>query len=251
MEGDEVANQTVLPASVITEDRRLDGTAAKAQEVLARLRWHWTLDESNPKRVSFRDYAAAVGRDQKTIRMWATAWDRTNVAGDVPRTRSLTDEFELAGLGERRRVAAEAIADATGMTASNIVAHHRDKIRETISAAEDAADRRGTSVDEEIPRVAQSHQRTREVAARGRSDRKARSSLRFIEMEGDFAAAKRRLVHALEVAKDVGFDDEELTMLRNTIAQLTALLNLIDMRLGGMPNVDWDAEAAKLLDGVA
>jgi hypothetical protein len=244
-----VATTTVVPTSVITEDHRLDESASKAQEALARLRWHWTLDESNPKRVSFREYGQAVGRSHRAIGAMAhgyAAFDAARGNEFVPTARSLTDEIELAKLSETKRAATEAIADATGLSVSNVAAAHRDKVKETIAAAEDAAERRGTSIEEEIPRVAQSHQRTREMESRQRTDRKSRSSLRYIEMEGDFAAAKRRLVHALEVAADVEFDDEEMTLLREAIGQLTALLNLIDMRLGGIPNVDWDAEAAKL-----
>lgn len=50
-----------LPVEIVAEDQRLDAQARSAQMDLAALRWHWTLDESNPDRVSFGAYAAAIG----------------------------------------------------------------------------------------------------------------------------------------------------------------------------------------------
>ena len=56
------------------------------------------------------------------------------------------------------------------------------------------------------------------------------------------AAAKRRLTEALKVAQDVGFDDEEIELMTDSLAQIRAVLNLIDMRIAGKTDVDWDAD---------
>ena len=45
-----------------------------ASEELARHRWHWTLDESNPDRVSFSEYAAGVGRHKSQIQSFARGY---------------------------------------------------------------------------------------------------------------------------------------------------------------------------------
>jgi len=49
-----------LPARVIERDH----TLAKSADELMKLRWHWTLDESNAKRVGFSEYARSVGASE-------------------------------------------------------------------------------------------------------------------------------------------------------------------------------------------
>jgi len=54
----------------VWRDRELSADA----DELMQLRWHWTLDESNPERVSFAEYAAAVGTDESKIAVDANGW---------------------------------------------------------------------------------------------------------------------------------------------------------------------------------
>ena len=61
-----------LPESVIKEDRRL----SRGAEELCKLRWHWTLDESNPQRISMREYARQVGVRHPAIVKDANAWEQ-------------------------------------------------------------------------------------------------------------------------------------------------------------------------------
>lgn len=49
-----------IPPEAVTEDRQLETTLQHAMEALARHRWHWTMDETNPQRVRSDEYAAAV-----------------------------------------------------------------------------------------------------------------------------------------------------------------------------------------------
>src|SRR5438309_7292975 len=56
-----------VPQSVVAEDHRLERAADSAALALMRLRWHWTLDESNSKRVSVRAYASAVTKNSTRI----------------------------------------------------------------------------------------------------------------------------------------------------------------------------------------
>jgi hypothetical protein len=60
-----------LPKTVVEKDR----TLSKAADELMQLRWHWTLDESNSKRVSFAEYARQVGRSDDVIGRDANAWE--------------------------------------------------------------------------------------------------------------------------------------------------------------------------------
>lgn len=233
-----------LPAQVIKEDRQL----AQAADDLAKLRWHWTLDESNSKRVSFRAYAEAVGRSHVSIRSSANGYAAFIVASgnEFPTTRSLTDHIELAKLSDRKQAATEALADAQGLTVSNVAATQRDRVKDVVELAEAAAERRGTSVEEEIPRAAISHHRTREHAAKQRAEHKKRHTMRYIEMEGHLAGAKQRLTDALKCAQDVNFDDEEAELIADSIRNVSALLRLLDARFVGTSGTDWDAELARI-----
>jgi hypothetical protein len=84
----------LLPSNVIATDRRLDENATRASEDLARHRWHWTLDESNPDRVSIRAYARNVGRSDLTIGAQVKGY-----AASAARGTPLNEEIERARMG--------------------------------------------------------------------------------------------------------------------------------------------------------
>ncbi len=56
-----------LPLEVVQEDTELETRIGRMSERLSQLRWHWTLDESNSDRVSFRQYGRDVGKDHSVI----------------------------------------------------------------------------------------------------------------------------------------------------------------------------------------
>lgn len=236
-----------LPSHVITEDHRLDQAATSAQEALADLRWHWTLDETNPDRVSFRRYAEAVGRSDRAIGNMARGYAMWTEGGanDIVRTRSLTDCIELAKLGEESRAATEATAEAMGLSVGNVASAHRDKVKETIRAAHEAAERRGTSVEEEMPRVARLHEDARQARARDKVPR----SRRYVQIEGHLSAAKDRLRQALDAAHDVDLEGEEVDLIVDMLHQVAATLRLLDARFTGDSGTDWDAEKDRLVAG--
>jgi hypothetical protein len=57
--------------------------AESTSQELAQHRWHWTLDESNPKRVSMRDYTDEVGRSYSTIRTSVKGY-ALSIERDIP-----------------------------------------------------------------------------------------------------------------------------------------------------------------------
>jgi hypothetical protein len=241
-----------LPVSAVEKDHKLDAAAEKSQEALSQHRWHWTLDESNAKRVSVNSYAAAVGRNEAGIRRMVNgyaAYMKSGSDGSV-RTRSLADEIEVAKLGATRQIAASALATATGRTVGSVARHSRGEIKATVQAAEDAAERRGTTVEDEIPRVAASHAKAKAQEAKTKEDRKRRFGIVTTSIEGHILVAKRRLTSALTECGDIDFPDEDQEMLRDLIARTTAVLELIDLRLGGVKDINWEEELAKLGDSV-
>jgi hypothetical protein len=234
-----------LPVDVIREDQRLDGAAASAQEQLAELRWRWTLDESNPDRVSFRAYGDAVGRSHTTIRQMAHGYAEWS-GRDIPSTRSLTDEIELAKLGADKRAATEAVAEATGLSVGNVASAHRDKVKDTLAAAQTAAERRGTSVEDELPRIAEAHEKTRRLERQRIADQRARKSTLLLRLELRLSAAERSLVEVLTEARAVELDDDLIAALADSLGRIKAVIGLLDLLVAGVADVDWDAEAQKL-----
>lgn len=96
-----------MKQEIIDTDHRLSLEAETAQQQLAQHRWHWTLDESNPERVSIRQYAREVGKAYTTIHGMVKGYQ---IKGDRDGPITLTDCIELANLSAERQD--EAIAQA-------------------------------------------------------------------------------------------------------------------------------------------
>lgn len=232
-----------LPQSVITEDNRLEAAEEAASKQLTYHRWHWTMDEANPERVSFTEYARAIGRTHTTVAKQAKGYAAWQESGEE---HALHEAIDRAQVSVERQAAIDAVATASGTSFRKVRQGRSEEVREVAGQARERAERLGTSYEEEVEQVAEQRQKFRESAATASGNRKARHGLRYVEVEGHLAAAKRRLTDALKVAQDVGFDDEEIELITDSLAQVRAVLNLIDMRIAGKTDVDWDVELAKL-----
>jgi len=71
------------PAPASKASRALEKSAESASEQLAKHRWHWTLDETNPERVSLRAYARDVGRAESIVRKYANSYADWTAHPDV------------------------------------------------------------------------------------------------------------------------------------------------------------------------
>ncbi len=103
---------TDLPNEVVAADHEMEQSASKASEALAKHRWHWTLDESNPDRVSIRAYAQAVGRAKQTIQKYVNgyaAWQAQSGHAGVP---TLGEAIERAQMSAEKATMVEAVAEA-------------------------------------------------------------------------------------------------------------------------------------------
>lgn len=105
---------STLPAAVVAEDQQLEGEAERSREGLARHRWHWTLDETNPDRVPAREYARSVGRSKNTVLNMVNGYAAWAGRGAPP--TELADELERAKLSGDRLAATEAVAEAAGVS---------------------------------------------------------------------------------------------------------------------------------------
>jgi len=228
----------------VKKDAELEATATKSTEALAKHRWHWTLDESNLDRVSINQYAKDVNRAWPAIAKMARGYDEWS---SNSRVRTLGECIELANMGAERAAATEAVAEATGKSVSTMRAgQNRVEVTAVLDTARERAERKGTTVETAIIEVAEWREKSRRAAKRYDTERKARHSLRFVEIEGHLAGAKRKLTDALRDSDNVDFTDDEMELLRFTISNVKALLELIDLRLAGTPDINWDAELATL-----
>lgn len=230
-----------LPRLAVETDHRLESATESASEALAKHRWHWTLDESNPERVSLRAYAAAVGRSHTTIQRSAQGY--LVMVGTGARA---TDAIARAQMGAETQAATEAVAEARGVKFDSARRTRPTETRRVRDMARERAERHGTSVEEEAPKVAQSIVRSERVEQRTRDERRERLGLRFVQMEGKLAKAKSALLDALDVARDVEWEAEHRELLEHTLEGVKSLLSLVDLALTGAADIDWDAELAGL-----
>jgi len=234
---------TPLPPDVVEDDHRLDDRAHQASEALAAHRWHWTLDETNPDRVSIRAYARAVGKSDSTIGQQVRGYAEWLVRGPA---HALNETIERARMGAETEAATEAVAKARGTGFTQARKSRPDEVRRVRDMARQRAEDKGTSVEEEAPKMAEAIVRAERAERKNTEERTQRVGLRFVEMEGYLGVAKRKLTDALNLAHAVPWGDEERELLRSTVANVGALLALIDTALGGTADVDWDDELAKL-----
>jgi hypothetical protein len=239
-----------LSRAVIETDHRLEGSTMRASEELAKHRWHWTLDESNPNRVAVRAYAKEVGRNDVTISRYAKGYAlylEKMAAPPGGGAYTIQDAIRQSENSVERQAFNDAIAAGSGRAVGQVArGDNRVRTNEIIAHAKDRAERRGTDPIDEARTIAEHQRKSRESAGRQRAERKKARTFRYIEIEGDLATAQRRLVHALETAEGVGFGEEEMELIRDSIGKVRAVLDLIDLRMAGTPDIDWDAELAKL-----
>jgi hypothetical protein len=242
-----------LPAHVIAMDSKLEAAFDDASNSLMEHRWHWTLDESNPKRVSISEYARQVGKSRQTISADANGWAdytastrKARPAGKVPGQAKTPEEFrQLANLGAEKQAAAEAIARTTGRSINSAARDH-EALNAVVSKARDKAARRGTTVEHEIDQAAAERERASKAAAKLKDERKKRMTAAYISIEGDIGAMLQRGKKILKTADAIEFGADETELLADALGKLRALLNLLDMRFTGEANVDWDAELEKI-----
>lgn len=234
--------------NVITTDRRLEREHEASSEALAQHRWHWTRDETNPRRVSVRTYARAIGRGETTIRDVVNGYQEWLDQGARGAPRTLTEYMERAKVRGIKGEATEAVAKARGVGFGTARRHHSSDVEAVRRVAEGRAERRGTSVSEEIPGAADSLARANTMRLKRDAASKDRHTFRYFEVEKNLTVAKRALREAMTAAEGVDFTAEERDLLADAIGKVRGLLSLLDMRVTGTSGVDWDAELTKLGD---
>jgi len=232
-----------LPKSVVREDRRLENATASAGEQLAELRWHWTLDETNAKRVSFTEYARGVGRDESTIREYAKGYALAH-SGNIP----LREGMKRSQMSAEREAATGAVAKARGLTFGTARQTRPAEVKRVTDMARERFEQQGGTIEEQAAKAADWIVKSERSEQKHQAARRERLGLRFIGIEERLQRVKRELTQAVNEAAAVGWGSDEQELLAQTLAQVRALLELLDMAIGGTADIDWDAELAGLED---
>lgn len=232
-----------LPQEVVEEDHRLEAEVQNASEALARHRWHWTMDDSNPGRVSFTDYARAVGRARTTITQYAKGWEIYRRGAP---SVTITEATERANVGTEKEVATDAVAEASGRSFESVARRERDEVRVVRDEARERAEKRGTSYEEEAREVAQFRQKARETREQQQERRRDRHGMRFVEAEKLLREMRENSRRVVELCREADWDDEAVELLSHTLSDVKALIELAQTALAGSAEIDWDGELAAL-----
>ena len=141
---------TLKYTEAVSRDRRLQKEADAVGERLGGIRWWWTHPESgNPERVSYVQYGRDVGRSPTTIRRYANAYAVTR---EAPRRR-FSDAYAEQLIPSKYEAAA-AVASELGVQPKSAHSNNYDKVKTAHRIAEDRAEARGTTYEEELPEAA-------------------------------------------------------------------------------------------------
>lgn len=234
-----------LPRNIVKEDHRLEKAAEQSSTALAELRWHWTLDESNPDRVSIRQYARDVSRAESSIRNSANTRERMRAHPDM----TMSEASTRTRMADDRFAATKAVADARGVTVRTAETNRRNETRRVQQIATEKAEKKGTSIEEEAPAVAEWIVKSEKAAANVAASRAKKTDLRLIEVEAKALRMIRQGAELVALVRAVDWDDEAVELIEDSIANIKSMVDLIDIALVGAADVDWDAELAKLTGG--
>lgn len=241
-----MANVTItpLPKQVIEEDHRLEKVASGSSVALMKHRWHWTLDEANPRRISVSQYARDVGRTRVPIYRSVTTYELVLSHGMTPQ-----EAGERARMTAEKYEATRAIAQARGISTSTVRETHRDEVRDVRARAQERAERKGTTVDQELPRVAADVVKAELAAARQTQERRKHFGSQYLKADGKFIDAARKMAEGLDTLQDADLPREEWDLLFHTIDKVIELAHLA--KTARRKTGDWNKRLEVLRGGLS
>jgi hypothetical protein len=228
--------------AAIVADRELEAAADNTTEALARHRWHWTLDESNPDAISITAFAERLGRSQNVVFSHAHGYSLKAINPDM----SLPEAIARASTGAQQTELFEAVAAATGKTFQNVRKNNTPLARAVRIAATERAERKGTTISEELAQAAKAVWAAKQADEKEKKARRAGKSSQLLALEGHLSSAQLSLKYALRDTDPDLLDDESREYLHTVIARLRTMLDLVDLKATDRTETDWDAELAKL-----
>lgn len=257
-----VTNIAPLPSSVVEKDHRLEASRDKGAEALMEHRYHWTLDESNPKRIPIREYARLVDRSHTAIRKDAKGWEsfvarRSGGNTNTEKGGSAADERELVGRDEDWRAAAEAVARARGRNGKpisivNVRQHHGDEVDEVLRGARRHAEREHRlPTEKDFEKIAVWLVKAERKREEDREREKRDHGMTYVKADGALDKAKRDMVKAIEHIIGTEFDAEERDLLLHTIGEVTEACDLARSAVMGKSGSTFTRKFEVLKGGVA
>lgn len=108
------------PPEAVEEFHRIEAAYEPLQETLARHCWHWTLDTSNPDKVSLRQFAKDIKRDLKSVRPMARGYARFVAQGEGNIPLTLGECILREAMSAGRELATDALVKVSkGITEVN------------------------------------------------------------------------------------------------------------------------------------
>jgi hypothetical protein len=236
---------TGLPPAVIKEDRALEERASSSAADLCKLRWHWTMDESNPGRVSMREYARQVGKAERSISTDARAY---GIFSDTGARITINDARERAAMSVETLAAAEVVAKHHGVKLGQARKEHRRTIARIRDTAREVAEDKGTSTVDEIPGAAEFLWEESEAEQERDERRKRNTPTRLLEAEEAWSKSYDYLLKGARAVERVEFDAEERELLRGTLDNIKRLLVILDRALSDRQDRSWISDL-KVIEG--
>lgn len=190
-------------------------------------------------KVSQSSFARHAGIPESTFKDWVK-----QAGGARPPVPRRDSQYAADG----RRIAENASPETKAKLAAELVKDPEivGAVAEALSQSPAGRDEMETALARREEHAAEWTEKVSRARANQKQARQQEHSLRYIEAEGLFAYAQRRLNAVLELARTVSFDEEERELLAHSSGKLRALLGLIDVALVGSTDVDWDAELASI-----
>jgi hypothetical protein len=231
----------------VKRDHELEVASENSTLTLARHRWHWTWDESNPDAVNVTEYARRIGRSQKVVWTMVSGYNEYSRRGiEVSEGKqlspmSINEAIARAATTAEQTELYEATAKAAGTTFQNVVKNNTQLARAVKETAEHLAELNGTDVAEELTRAAESTVASIKAGKRAKAERMESKSSRTLAVEGHLLHARKYLQWALRDSYgELGELDVEYIRLVTT--RLGELIRDMDLVLDG-GKVEWDADA--------
>lgn len=240
-----------IPQAVIEEDHRLQTEKSRAGEALARHRWHWITDESNPERVTLSAFARAVGVSKQLISVDVNAYLLV-----VQRQAETGERIKIGEARRRVMVSAEkeavtdAIAKARGLKYATVSQERPHEVREVLQIARERRDRKvekgiDTTVEEEAIDAAKFVASVEHTITRISDEHLAARDFRFIDVHGYLCGALRQLGLASKLAGQLDWPTEERELLEEVASKVKLAIEDVQARIAGARKayVNWDAVA--------
>jgi len=236
---------------VVRQDHKLEATAEKATNALAKHRWHWTLDESNEERMTFAEYARLVGRSRETIGAMANTYEAVRVNPD---SEDVQTEHELKRVPLHDREIVRAVAKALGMSVSHTRHYYKEHILRVNNTLAEVRETEPDMTEERerevIAKAAQLVAREHAAEKASKKSKKQQSKpVQWLILDGKIQRARDYVNDALDCARgdfESEYSEDVALALQGAADKLLAAVQLLKTALGDDVEIDWDAELEKL-----